>query len=94
MPEDYREAIGSRLGEFVKLYLSLESEKEFNVQLLESVLGDRDRAERSITRLYSGFDVTPDLPIAQNVLRAFGKAGLLEHPAVRSSFRKIGWEIE
>ncbi len=32
IPEGHREAIGSRLGEFVKLYLSLESEKEFNTQ--------------------------------------------------------------
>lgn len=93
IPEDYREAIGSRLGEFVKLYLSLESEKVFNTHLLESVLGDRDRAERSIANLYEGFDVTPDMPIAQNVLRAFRNAGLLEHPAVRTSFRKIGWEV-
>ncbi|WP_017578124.1 hypothetical protein [Nocardiopsis kunsanensis] len=57
------------------------------------MLGDRERAEQSVARLYGGFDVTPDIPIAQNVLRAFGKAGLLEHPAVRSSFRKIGWEV-
>ncbi|MFR9730638.1 diiron oxygenase [Saccharopolyspora sp. MS10] len=93
IPEDHREAIGSLMGEFVKLYLSVESEKRFNAQLLEEVLGDRDAAERSIGQLYAGFDVTTDMPIVQNVLRAFGKAGMLEHPAVRSSFRKIGWEI-
>lgn len=93
VPEDFREAIGSLMGEFVKLYLSVESEKRFNAQLLESVLGDREQAERSIGELYAGFDVTTDMPIVQNVLRAFGKAGMLEHPAVRSSFRKIGWEI-
>ncbi|MBP2478402.1 hypothetical protein JOF53_007274 [Crossiella equi] len=94
LPEDYREAIGSRLGEFVKLYLTVESEKQFNVALMTEVLGgDAARAEASVARLYEGFDVTADLPIAQNVLRAFGKAGLLDHAAVRSSFRKIGWEV-
>ncbi len=93
LPEDYREAIGSKMGEFVKLYLSVESEKQFNVQVLTGVLGDRERAEASISALYEGFDVTSDLPIVKNVLRAFGKAGLLDHPAVRSSFRRIGWEL-
>lgn len=93
VPEDYREAIGSWMGEFVKLYLAVESEKEFNVQLLTEVLGDADQAQRSIAELYEGFDVTTDVPIVQNVLRAFRRAGMLEHPAVRSSFRKIGWEI-
>jgi len=93
VPEDYREAIGSRMGEFVKLYLSVESEKQFNVQLLTEILGDREKAERSIASLYEGFDVTTDMPIVKNVLRAFRNAGVLDHPAVRTSFRRIGWEV-
>jgi hypothetical protein len=93
LPEDYREAIGSKMGEFVKLYLSVESEKQFNAQVLTRVLSDRERAEAVISTLYEGFDVTSDLPIVKNVLCAFGKAGLLDHPAVRGSFRRIGWEL-
>jgi hypothetical protein len=94
LPEDYREAIGSKMGEFVKLYLAVESEKQFNAQVLTKVLSARQRAEAVISTLYEGFDVTSDLPIVKNVLRAFGKAGLLDHPAVRCSFRRIGWDCE
>ncbi|MDQ1015673.1 diiron oxygenase [Streptomyces afghaniensis] len=93
IPEDYREAIGTHLAEFVTLYLSVESEKQFNIELLGTLIGDREQARASVESLYAGFEITPDVPIVKNVLRALGNAQMLAHPAVRDSFARIGWSV-
>lgn len=93
IPEDYRQAIGAHLAEFTTLYLSVESEKAFNIELLNSLIADRNQAQSSVEALYSGFEVTPEVPIVKNVLRAFRNSGILDHPSVRESFATIGWDV-
>ncbi|MFF4406314.1 diiron oxygenase [Streptomyces sp. NPDC001404] len=93
IPEEYREAIGTHLAEFTTLYLSVESEKLFNIELLDSFIDDRQQAQKSVEALYAGFEITPDVPIVKNVLRALRNAGMLAHPSVRESFARIGWTV-
>lgn len=93
IPEDFREAIGTHLAEFVTLYLSVESEKQFNTELFGTLIDDREQARASVESLYAGFEITPDVPIVKNVLRALGSAGMLASPAVRDSFARIGWTV-
>ncbi|BDM68928.1 hypothetical protein HEK616_24150 [Streptomyces nigrescens] len=93
VPEDYRQAIGIHLADFTLLYLSVESEKLFNIELLGSFIEDREQARTSVEALYAGFEITPDVPIVKNVLRAFRNAGMLDHPSVRAGFTRIGWTV-
>ncbi|MGH8793006.1 MAG: diiron oxygenase [Stackebrandtia sp.] len=93
MPEEYRDAVGTHLAEFTTLYLSVDSEKRFNVELLGTLGVDPEQARKSVEGVYAGFEITPDVPIVKNVLRAFRNAGLLDHPSVQSSFMGIGWDV-
>ncbi|NDL01336.1 diiron oxygenase [Photorhabdus bodei] len=93
MSDDETYGIGQHIADFVKLYLNIESEKQFNTELLSSITNDRAYSEKSVQRIYQGFEVTPDVPIVKNVLLALKRAGVLEHQAVRRGFENIGWVI-
>lgn len=86
LPDDYREIIGSNLAEFVKLYLNIESEKQFNKQLLIYYLKDNEAANQLIDQIYHGFDITADIPIVKNVLGVLKKTGIMDFTSVKEQF--------
>jgi len=93
LPEDYKENIGKYLASFIKLYLNINSDKAFNLNLLNSILQDKERSTDIIENLYKGFDITPEIPIVKNVLSVLKKSELLENTWVKSSFQNIGWNL-
>lgn len=86
LPEDYQQNIGKHMADFVKLYLNIDSEKQFNLQLLEHYLKDQDRASMLISKAYHGFDITPEIPIVKNVLKVLKSSGILDSIYVRDGF--------
>lgn len=93
LQEDYKENIGKYIADFIKLYLNINSEKTFNIDLLSSILQDRERSIQIVDRIYKGFDITPEIPIVKNVLNVLQKSRLLENIHVKSSFHNIGWNL-
>ena len=90
LTEDYQQAIGSKLGEFVTLYLNINGEKKYNEAVLTWVLKDKEQAKIKIDKLYKGFEISPDIPIVRNVLNVLTNAGILAHEAVRKGFQDNG----
>ena len=86
LPDDYRNTIGSNLAEFVKLYLNIESEKQFNLQLLNYYLKDHKAANMLIDKMYHGFDITSDIPIVKNVLNVLKTSGIMDFTPVKKQF--------
>ena len=93
MPEDYKIAIGTYLGDFVKMYLNVESDKSFNLQLLSLFLKDEIKAKVVIEELYKDFEITIDIPIVKNVLNVFKKAQILDQSYVQESFIRNGLNV-
>ena len=90
LSEDYKQLIGSQLGDFVTLYLNIQGEIKYNESVLAWVLADKARAKIEIDKLYQGFEISPDIPIVKNVLNVLTKAGVLAHEAVRKGFQSNG----
>lgn len=93
LPEDYKQAIGSVLPYFIKLYLNVSSEKQFNINLLRSILPEQSNPESIVDNIYHGFDITPDVPIVKNVLQVLQKTGVKDYSSVTNAFKQIGWDI-
>lgn len=93
LPDDYKENIGQQLASFIKLYLNVNSEKAFNLELLKYLLQDEKKATSVINALYQGFDITPEIPIVKNVINVLRKSKLLDDRYVKESFRNIGWDL-
>lgn len=89
IPQDYQECIGRQLAPFVKLYLHINSDKQFNLALLSSLFGNEDKATLLVNQLYKGFDITSELPIVRNVIQVLQKTGILEHAAVKEGFKNL-----
>ncbi len=87
LPKDYKQQIGPHLADFVKLYLHINSEKLFNLNLLTSLIKDADLAVQIIDGAYQGFDITTEIPIVKNVLRVLKSSGILDDPYVVDSFK-------
>jgi|TARA_R110002126_G_C10469531_1_gene500971 hypothetical protein len=90
IPEDYRQSIGSKLGEFVTLYLNVKADIEHNTCVLSWVLEDSEKAKTLVEKLYHGFKISPDLPIVKNVLKVLTQSDVLSHEAVQRSFVSYG----
>ncbi len=93
LDENDQAMIGGQIADFVKMYLNVESEKQFNIELLSKITHDREASRESINKVYRGFEVTPDVPIVKNVLMALKRTGILNSPIVRQGFENIGWII-
>jgi hypothetical protein len=87
---EYRDEIGRYLGDFIHLYLNVNSEKEFNRVLLQSIINDKNKTDILIDKLYGNFSIVADIPIVKNVLDVLNKAHILENPNVKNSLIKIG----
>lgn len=87
IPQDYQECIGKQLATFVKLYLHINSDKQFNLALLNSFFDDENKAIQLVNQLYNGFDITKELPIVKNVIEVLKKTGVLDHSAVKEGFK-------
>ena len=90
IPKDFRLAIGTVLGEFIKLYLNINSEKIFNKNLLSDLMQDKERAARIVENIYKGFEINPEIPIVKNVLSVLQKSRLIDHPCVKISLQNVG----
>ncbi|RDH42121.1 diiron oxygenase [Zooshikella ganghwensis] len=93
LPDKARRDIGSNIADFVKMYLNIESEKEFNLNYLDSIIADHEENKQTVNAIYKGFEVTPDVPIVKNVISALKRTGLLDDENVKSGFTNIGWII-
>lgn len=93
LPEDYRQAIGVKIARFVKLYLNINSDKAFNLSILKTLLEDEEKAQHIINDIYKEFEVSQDIPIVKNVLNVLTQVGMMEHAAIKSGFKEIGWNI-
>lgn len=91
--ESSRKDIGRHIADFVKMYLNVESEKSFNKSYLDSMIDDEEENKNVIDRIYKGFEVTPDVPIVKNVMRALKRTELLDDKYVKSGFINAGWII-
>lgn len=93
LSEDYKENIGKYIAIFIKDYLSVKSEKSFNLELLINILQDKKKAEEIILELYEEFDVTPHIPIVKNVINILKNSNLLQDKYIKASFQNIGWNV-
>lgn len=90
LPDDYQQHIGQHLADFVKLYLNISSEREFNLQLLEYYLQDKSVASSLIDQAYHGFDITIEIPIVKNVLNVLKNSGIIDSIYVKDHFIQNG----
>lgn len=90
IPSIYRDEIGKYFGEFIKLYLSITSERSFNEVLLQSIINDNKKSTELINQLYGNFTIVADIPIVKNVINVLQKVGILENTYVRNSLVKNG----
>ena len=93
LPEEMKQTIGQHLAEFVTLYLNVESDKKFYIQLANNFLNNIDEATTIVENLYKGFAITPEIPIVKNVMRVLRNTNILAHPSVIQSFEQINWKI-
>ncbi len=89
LPQDYQERIGDHLASFVTLYLHINSDKQFNLELLNSLFENEDKSVKLVNQLYQGFEITPELPIVKNVIQVLQKTGILDHDSVKKSFNNL-----
>ncbi len=90
LSEDYKQAIGAQLGDFITLYLNIQSEIQYNEAVLAWILEDKARAKTEVEKLYKSFEISPELPIIKNVLNVLTKIGVLSHKSVRKGFQEKG----
>lgn len=93
MPEDYKENIGSIIGDFIFLYLSMDSEKAFSLQILQKYFTEQCNPSEIVTKLYQGFEITQDIPIVKNVMKVLKSSKILDSRYVKDSFKKKGWNV-
>lgn len=93
LSDDAKGEIGQNFAIFVKSYLNITSEKEFNLQLLSNIFGNKDKSQEVVSELYKGFDISPEIPIVKNVMSVLQKVKILDHERVKESFRAIGWKV-
>ena len=93
IPNDYQENIGKHFADFIINYLNINSERTFNLDLLISILKDENKAKEIISNLYTGFIITPEVPIVRNVINVLQKSKLLETESIKESFKDIGWDL-
>lgn len=86
---DYQEQIGKQLASFVSLYLNVNSDKHFNLALLNSLLMDETKATRYVDKLYNGFEISSGLPIVKNVIKVLQCTNVLAHPEVTKGFKNL-----
>lgn len=90
LSDDFKQIIGSKLGDFVKLYLNIKGEISQNLNILSWALSDSSKAEGLINQLYHGYEISPNLPIIKNVLKVLNKAGIMSHQNVYRGFKENG----
>ncbi|MBX9867387.1 MAG: diiron oxygenase [Burkholderiales bacterium] len=93
LPDEYIKHIGIHLADFVKLYLNISSEKSYNLLILKSILKNDTKAESIITKMYSGFAITTDIPMVKNVLNVLKKSGIMDNKLIKDSFIANGLYI-
>ncbi|WP_102033241.1 diiron oxygenase [Candidatus Glomeribacter gigasporarum] len=93
LPDDYQEAIGSHLADFIKQYLNVQSDKRFYADLLNRLLQDAKQSSAIVEDLYKGFEISPDIPMVKNVLSVLKKAGVLDNRHVKAGFQAMGWTL-
>ena len=93
IPQEYKDDIGSHLAGFIKLYLDMNSEKSFNLNILESLFEDKEKPSIIIQDLYKGFEITSEIPIVKNVLNILRKSKLLDNAQVKLGFLNIGLSV-
>lgn len=93
LPDDYKQCIGSKLADFVKLYLNVESEKYYNQLILESLLPNEAHAKELINNMYNNFQITHEIPIVKNVLNVFKRTHVMDCQFVKDNFVASGLYI-
>lgn len=93
LSDEARAEIGPLLGEFITLYLNVDSDKQFNLALLDSIIQNPEKSQEIVAGLYKGFAITPDIPIVKNVISVFRQTNLLDDESVQAGFKSIGWNL-
>ncbi len=93
LPSIYQSEIGKHMAKFIKLYLHIQSDKEYYHQILRHYFPEPNKAASIVEKIYKGFDITPEIPIVKNVIAVMRKVGMLNNEAVKTSFESIGWKL-
>lgn len=93
LDKEYRQNIGKHLPEFIKLYLNIDSEKNFNKYLLEKIGFSTSETNNMIRKLYQGFVVSSDLPVMKQMLSVVQKAGILVDKNIKAFFNEEGFFV-
>lgn len=93
LPNNYKETIGSELACFVKRYLSVESEKNYNKLILKEFLENSPDIEEKLAKLYENFNIVTDIPIVKNILKVLKSAKIMDCEFVKNSFVEQGLYI-
>lgn len=89
MSAESRTSIGKYLAEFVVLYLDLKSEQDNNFKILRWLAFDKQAATTMIDSIYSGFKISPELPMVKNVLRVLKDTEVLADMHVHEGFKEF-----
>jgi hypothetical protein len=93
LTDDYRDNIAGKLVDFLIIYFSISSWKEFNYKLLLDITKNQKLSQEIINELYDNFDVTPDMPIVKNVIRTLEKAGIYDNNFFQNAIVKRNWSV-
>jgi hypothetical protein len=91
--EEYKTSIGCLIPQFIKLYLNVQSDKNFNYQIAQDLVNDSSIANEIVESLYYGFEISPDIPIVKNVLYVLKQSGILSHQCVQNEFKNLNWNL-
>ncbi len=86
LPDDYKVAIGKELVFFIKRYLNVESEKQYNQLILEKFLKDSHKIEELLSKLYENFTIVADIPIVKNILTVLKRTKIMDCGFVKDRF--------
>lgn len=86
LPENYKKNIGRYLVDFIRMYLNIESEKAYNKLILTSILNDEKQSQSLINKVYSTFNISPDIPMVKHVLNVLKSLGIMDCEFVKQHF--------
>lgn len=86
LSDEYKESIGKEIAHFIKRYLDVESEKQYNRTILKSVLDGAIDIESKLSHLYKNFAIVTDIPIVKNILKVLKDTKVMDCPFVKNNF--------
>jgi P-aminobenzoate N-oxygenase AurF len=90
---EFQIEIGLKLPIFITEYLSNESQKEFDIKLLESLSIKQETIIQVINDTYGEQKITAHHPMLRNIMKLLDKSKVLLNPIIANKFSELNWSV-